>query len=106
MAPLVARFMGDAGRLVARLVGDPGRLDKNGLNEASALGLLGETCVGIASDKEFNPAVSDGVSGVFASERERCLEGVLGLWDMLVSGKDTAGTQVPGSRTCSHVTAT
>ena len=59
--------------VVARLIGDEGRLEMKGF-ETSALNLDGELV-----NKELRPAFIEGVRGVLVSERERILDGVLGL---------------------------
>ena len=58
--------------VVARLIGEAGRLEMKGF-VTSALPFVGE-----AKLIELRPAARDGVSGVFVSERERCREGVFG----------------------------
>lgn len=59
--------------VVARLMGEEGRLEMKGF-ETSVLNFDGEPSV-----RELRPAFKDGVRGVLVSERERILDGVLGL---------------------------
>lgn len=59
--------------VVVRLMGDEGRLEMNGFVISALPPFVGE-----AKLMELSPATRDGVSGVFVSERDRCLEGVFG----------------------------
>lgn len=89
MHPLLGRLLGDEGRLEVGLPVDTARvrlLEDGLLAEVNGFGV--STCLNLVPDAkltELRPAARDGVSGAFASERERRWFGVFGLYAIINS---------------------
>lgn len=78
--------MGDAGR--ERLLGGTDEMNGFEVSNVDDLDFVGPRRFGgeLARETEFSPEMREGVRGVFASERERCLLGVFGAL-YIVRGK-------------------